>query len=43
VADTSSQLRSLSAGTILGLGTGKTVWPEWTVLDGDLRDEWPLW
>jgi len=27
VAGASSQLGLLSAGTILGLGTGKTVWP----------------
>jgi len=39
----SSQLGSLSTGTILGLGTSKTVWPDWIVLEGDLRDEWPLW
>ena len=39
----SSQLGLLSAGTILGLGTGKTVQPGWIVLEGDLGDEWPLW
>ena len=33
VAGTSSQLGSLSAGTILGPGTGEAVWPGWTVLD----------
>ena len=38
----SSQLGSLSVGMILGLGTGKTVWAGWIVLEGDLRDEWPL-
>jgi len=38
-----SQLGSLSAGTILGPGTGETVWPGWIVLEGDLRDKWPLW
>jgi len=43
VAEASSQLGSLSTKTILGPGTGKAVWPGWTVLDGDLRDEWPLW
>jgi len=35
VVGTSSQLESLSTGMILG--------PGWMVLDGDLRDEWPLW
>ena len=34
-----SQLGSLSTGTILGPGTGKTVWPGWIVLEEDLRDE----
>jgi len=38
----SSQLGSLSAGTILGPGTGETVWPGWIVLEGDLGDEQPL-
>jgi len=42
VVGASSQLGSLSAGTILGPGTGKTVRPGWNVLEGDLRDEWPL-
>jgi len=42
VVGASSQLGSLSAGTILGPGTGKTVRPGWIVLEGDLRDEWPL-
>ena len=37
-----SQLESLSAGTILGPGTSKTVQPGWIVLEGDLRDERPL-
>jgi len=37
-----SQLGSLFAGMILGLETGKTVWTGWIVLEGDLRDEWPL-
>jgi len=32
----SSQLGLLSAGMILGPGTGKTVWLGWIVLDGDL-------
>ena len=36
-----SQLESLSAVTILGPGTGKTVQPGWIVLEGDLRDERP--
>ena len=35
----SSQLGSLSTGMILGPGTGKTVWPGWIVLEGDLGDE----
>ena len=39
----SSQLGLLSTRTILGPGTGKAVWPEWTVLNRDLGDEWPLW
>ena len=43
LAGASSQLGSLSAGTILGSGTGETVWPGWIVLEGDLRDERPLW
>jgi len=38
-----SQLGSLSAGTILGPGTGKTIQAGWIVLEGDLRDERPLW
>ena len=42
VVGASSQLGSLSAGTILGLGTGKTVRLGWIVLEEDLRDEWPL-
>ena len=37
-----SQLGSLSAGMILGPGTGETVWPGWIVLERDLRDERPL-
>ena len=43
VVGASSQLGSLSTGTILGLGTGKTVWPDWIVLEEDLGDERPLW
>ena len=43
VVGVSSQLGSLSAGTILGPGTGETVWVGWIVLEGDLGDEWPLW
>jgi len=42
VAGASSQLGSLSAGTILGPGTGKTVQVDWIVLEGDLGDEQPL-
>jgi len=38
----SSQLGSLSAGTILGPGTGETVQAGWIVLEGDFGDEWPL-
>jgi len=42
VVGASSQLGSLSARMILGLGTGETVQPGWIVLEGDLRDKWPL-
>jgi len=42
LAGASSQLGSLSTGTILGPGTGETVQAGWIVLEGDLRDEWPL-
>jgi len=42
VVGASSQLESLSAGTILGPGTGETVRPGWIVLEGDLGDERPL-
>jgi len=38
----SSQFGSLSAGTILGPGTGETVWAGWIVLERDLGDERPL-
>jgi len=38
VVGASSQLGSLSAGTILGPGTGETVWAGWIVLEGDLAD-----
>ena len=41
VVGASSQLGSLSAGTILGPGTGKTVRAGWIVLEGDLGDEQP--
>ena len=41
VVGASSQLGSLSAGTILGPGTGKTVRAGWIVLEGDLGDERP--
>jgi len=43
VVEASSQLGSLSAGTILEPGTGETVLPGWIVLEGDLGDDWPLW
>ena len=39
VVGASSQLESLSTGTILGLGTGETVRPGWIVLEGDFGDE----
>ena len=39
VVEVSSQLRSLFAGTILGLGTDETVWPGWIVLERNLRDK----
>jgi len=41
VVGASSQLGSLSAGTILGPGTGKAVWPGWIVLERDLGNERP--
>ena len=41
VVGASSQLGSLSAGMILGPGTGETVWLGWIVLEGDLGDEQP--
>ena len=43
VAGASSQLGLLSAELILGPSTGETVWSGWIILEGDLRDEWPLW
>ena len=43
VVGASSQLGSLFTGIILGPETGETVWPGWIVLEGDLRDEQPLW
>jgi len=43
LAGASSQLGSLSTETILGPGTGETVLLGWIVLEGDLRDEQPLW
>ena len=43
IVGASSQLGSLSTGTILGPGTGETVQPDWIVLEGDLGDEQPLW
>ena len=39
VVGASSQLGSLSTGTILGPGTGETVRAGWIVLEGDLGDE----
>jgi len=41
VVGASSQLGSLSAGMILGPGTGETVQVGWVVLEGDLGDERP--
>ena len=43
VVGASSQLESLSTGTILGPGIDKTVQAGWIVLEGDLRDERPRW
>ena len=43
VAEASSQLESLSTRMILGPGTGKTIQPEWMVLNRDLEDKWSLW
>ena len=42
LAETSSQLGSLSVGAILGPGTDETVWPGWIILEGNFRDEQPL-
>ena len=42
IVGASSQLGLLSVGMILGLGTGKTVWPSLLVLERDLEDEQPL-
>ena len=42
LVEASSQLGLLSAGTILGPGTGKTVQLDWIILEGDLGDERPL-
>ena len=41
VVEASSQLESLSAGTILGPGTGEPLWTGWIVLEGDLGDARP--
>ena len=41
VVGASSQFGSLSAGMILGPGTGETVRAGWIVLEGDLRDKRP--
>jgi len=43
LAGASSQLGSLSTGTILGPGTGETVQPDWIVLEEDFGDEQLLW
>ena len=43
LARASSQLGLLFIGMILGPETGKTVWPGWIVLEGNLRDKWSLW
>ena len=43
VVGASSQLGSLSTGTILGPGTGKTIRVGWIVLERDLGDERPRW
>jgi len=43
VIGASSQLESLSLGTILELVTDKTVWAGWIVWVGDLRDDQLLW
>ena len=43
LAEVSFQLGLLSAGTILGPGTDKTIQPGWIVLEENLRDEQPLW
>jgi len=42
VVEASSQLGSLSVGTILEPGTGETVWAGWVVLEGDFGDKWSL-
>ena len=36
VVGASSQFGLLSTGTILGPGTGETVWADWIVLEEDL-------
>ena len=43
VVDVFSQLKSLSAGTILELGIGEAIQPDWIVLDKDLRNKQPFW
>ena len=42
LARASSQLGSLSVEMILRPEMGKTVWPGWIVLEGDLGDDQPL-
>ena len=42
LARASSQLGSLSVEMILRPEMGKTVWPGWIVLEGDLRDDQSL-
>ena len=37
-----SQLGLLSTEIIFGLVTGKTVWPDWIILERDLGDKWLL-
>ena len=42
VVKTFSQLGLLSAGIILGPETGKAVWPDWIVLERNIRDKQSL-
>jgi len=43
VVEVSSQLRSLSIGTIFEPEIDKTVWAGWIVHERNLGDDWPLW